>query len=105
LEDDVFVGGGCGIYEGTRVESRAVLAAGVVLTRSVPLYDLERGVIHRSTGDEPLVVPAGAVVVAGARPAKGEFAREHGVSLGTAVIVKYRDDSTDAAAALESALR
>lgn len=105
IEDEVFVGGGCGIYEGTHVRTRAVLAAGVVLTHSVPLYDLERGVIHRAPADGPLVVPAGAVVVPGSRPARGEFARERGLQLHTPVIVKYRDDSTDVASALEGVLR
>ena len=99
------MGGGCGVYEGTHVRTRAVLAAGVVLTRSVALYDLERGVIHRASPDGALMVPAGAVVVPGSRPASGEFAQEHGLQLQTPVIVKYRDDSTDAASALEEALR
>lgn len=105
IEDGVFVGGGCGIYEGTRVGAGAVLAAGVVLARSVPIYDLVLGTIHRGTSDQPLVVPAGAVVVPGARPASGEFALRHGLSLQTPVIVKYRDAGTDAASALEQALR
>ena len=105
VEDDVFVGGGCGIYEGTWVRSRAVLAPGVVLTRSVAVYDLVQRTVHRATPEAPLVIPAGAVVVPGARPATGEFAREHGVLLQAPVIVKYRDPSTDAAVALEEALR
>lgn len=105
VEDDVLVGGGCGIYEGTRVCARAVLASGVVLTRSVPLYDMVRGTIHRADGEAPLTVPGGAVVVPGARPARGAFAERHGLQLQTPVIVKYRDDSTDAATALEQALR
>jgi 2,3,4,5-tetrahydropyridine-2-carboxylate N-succinyltransferase len=105
IEDDVFVGGGCGVYEGTRVRRRAVLAAGVVLTRSVALVDLARGAVYRAPAGGPLEVPEGAVVVPGARPAAGAFAREHGVLLQTPVIVKYRDAATDAAAALEDALR
>jgi len=105
VEDDVFVGGGCGIYEGTRVGTRAVLAAGVVLTRSVPLYDLVRGEEIRADGGGPLVVPEGAVVVPGSRPASGEFAARRGIHLHAPVIVKYRDASTSAAAALEGALR
>jgi 2,3,4,5-tetrahydropyridine-2-carboxylate N-succinyltransferase len=105
LEDDVFVGGNCGIYEGTRVRARAVLAAGVVLTRSVALFDLVRACVHRAPPGGPLEVPEGAVVVPGARPAQGGFAREQGVLLQTPVIVKYRDAGTDAAAALEQALR
>jgi 2,3,4,5-tetrahydropyridine-2-carboxylate N-succinyltransferase len=105
VEDDVFVGGGCGVYEGTRVRRRAVLAAGVVLTRSVPLFDLARGITHRAGDGEPLVVPEGAVVVPGSRPAGGAYAREHGIHLQAPVIVKYRDEATDAASALEGLLR
>jgi 2,3,4,5-tetrahydropyridine-2-carboxylate N-succinyltransferase len=105
IEDDVFVGGGCGIYEGTRVGRRAVLAAGVILTRAVPLYDLPNGTVHRAGPDGPLVVPEGAVVVPGARPVGTTFGEERGIHLQTPVIVKYRDRSTDASAALEDALR
>jgi 2,3,4,5-tetrahydropyridine-2-carboxylate N-succinyltransferase len=105
IEDDVFVGGSCGIYEGTRVRARAVLAAGVVLTRSVAVMDLVQARILRAGEGEPLQIPEGAVVVPGARPAAGPYAREQGVLLQTPVIVKYRDAGTDAAAALEDALR
>lgn len=105
VEDDVFVGGGCGVYEGTLVRSGAVLASGVVLTRSMALYDLARQTIHRAAPGEPLTVPSGAVVIPGARPGQGDFARQHGVQLQAPVIVKYRDASTDAASALEDALR
>ena len=105
IEDDAFVGGGCGIYEGTRVARGAVLAAGVVITRSVPVYDLVRQCVHRGTAGRPLVIPEGAVVIPGARPAAGEFARRHGVYAQTPVIVKYRDAATDAASVLEEALR
>lgn len=105
VEDEAFVGGGCGVYEGTRVGARAVLAAGVVLTRSVPLYDLVRETVYRAAPDGPLVVPEGAVVVPGARPAAGGFASRAGIHLQAPVIVKYRDDSSDWAAALEAALR
>jgi 2,3,4,5-tetrahydropyridine-2-carboxylate N-succinyltransferase len=105
IEDHAFVGGNCGVYEGTLVRSRAVLAAGVVLTRSVHVVDLVRESIHRAAPGHPLVIPEGAVVVPGSRPASGGFARKTGVSLHTPVIVKYRDASTDAAAALEDALR
>lgn len=106
IEDRVFVGGGCGIYEGTRVGEGAVLAAGVILTRSVPVFDLVREQVYRagSHGDT-LEIPAGAVVVPGVRPARGEFARAQGLGFQTPVIVKYRDASTDAASALEDALR
>lgn len=105
IEDDAFIGGGCGVYEGTRVGRGAVLAPGVVLSRAVPLYDLSSGRIHRAGPDRPLEVPEGAVVVAGTRPAEGEFARAHGLQLGAALIVKYRDARTQAATALEEALR
>lgn len=105
IEDDVFVGGGCGVYEGTWVRARAVLAAGVVLTRSVSVYDLVERRVHRAEGGKPLTIPAGAVVVPGARPASGEFAREHGLLLHAPMIVKYRDASADAALTLEEALR
>jgi len=105
VEDDAFVGGGCGIYEGTRVRARAVLAPGVVLSRAVAVVDLVRRSIHRALPDGPLVIPEGAVVVPGSRPAVGEFAMRQGIQLQTPVIVKYRDGSTDAALALEQALR
>jgi 2,3,4,5-tetrahydropyridine-2-carboxylate N-succinyltransferase len=105
IEDEVFIGGGCGIYEGTWVRRGAVLAAGVVLTRSVPIYDLVRETVVRAAVGEPLVVPEGAVLVPGARPAAGAFAATHRLQLHTPVIVKYRDRSTDAAALLEDLLR
>ena len=105
IEDDVMVGGNVGVFEGILVERRCVLAPGVQLTRSTAVYDLVRGEIYRATADRALTIPAGAVVVPGARPAKGDFAAEHGVQLYTPVIVKYRDSSTDAATALEDALR
>jgi 2,3,4,5-tetrahydropyridine-2-carboxylate N-succinyltransferase len=105
VEDDAFVGGGAGIYEGVRVGRGAVVAPGVILSRSVALYDLAAETVHRATADSPLIVPEGAVVVAGSRPARGEFARKSAVQLATPVIVKYRDSSTDSALALEEALR
>lgn len=105
LEDRVFVGGGAGIYEGTLVGAGAVLAAGVILTSAVPLYDLVRDTVHRAAPGAPLVVPDGAVVVPGARPAAGPFANRLGLSLQAPVIVKYRDAGTDAAVELEAALR
>ncbi len=105
VEDDAFVGALAGVFEGVVVERGAVLAAGVILTASTPLYDLARSEIHRGSRDEPLVVPECAVVVPGSRPASGEFAEEHGVSVSTPVIVKYRDERTDAATVLEGALR
>jgi len=105
VEDDVFVGGGCGVYEGTRVRRRAVLAPGVILSRSVPLFDTVRGEVHRGSVAQPLEVPEGAVVVPGSREAGGDWARARGLQLYAPVIVKYRDASTDSAAALEEALR
>ncbi|MBM3162716.1 MAG: 2,3,4,5-tetrahydropyridine-2,6-dicarboxylate N-succinyltransferase [Chlorobi bacterium] len=105
IEDEVMVGGNCGIYEGTIVRERAVIGTGVILNGSTPVYDLVHGTIHRRNADSPLVIPAGAVVVAGSRKLRGDFAAEHGLSLYTPVIVKYRDDKTDGATALEEALR
>ena len=105
IEDDAIVGGNCGVYEGTVVRERAVLAAGVVLTRGTPVYDLVREVIHRATADHPLEIPAGAVVVPGARAVKSSWGTGEGLSVQTPVIVKYRDDKTDLATALESWLR
>jgi 2,3,4,5-tetrahydropyridine-2,6-dicarboxylate N-succinyltransferase len=106
IEDDVLVGGGCGVYEGTLVRERAVLAAGTILTGSTPVYDLVRGLVYRRPPDGTLEIPTGAVVVPGARAASaGDFARAHGLSLYAPVIVKYRDARTDAATALEEALR
>ena len=105
VEDDVVIGGNCGIYEGTIVRARAVIGAGVVLTGSTPVYDVVRGQVYRRTAEHPLEIPYGAVVVPGARPLRGAFAQEHGLSTQTPVIVKYRDDRTDSATALEDALR
>jgi 2,3,4,5-tetrahydropyridine-2,6-dicarboxylate N-succinyltransferase len=105
IEDDVMVGGNSGIYEGTIVRSGAVIGTGVILNASTPVYDLARGVVHRKTSDGPLEIPAGAVVVQGSRPARGEFAEREGIQLYTPVIVKYRDARTDAATALEDSLR
>lgn len=105
IEDDVIVGGNCGVYEGTVVREKAVLAAGVVLTRGTPVFDLVREQVYRATADAPLEIPAGAVVVPGARAVKGGFAAEQGLSLQTPVIVKYRDEKTDLATALEAWLR
>lgn len=105
VEDDVVIGGNCGIYEGTVVRRRAVIGAGVVLTRGTPVYDLERETVHRASADRPLEIPENAVVVPGARTVKSDWGREQGISLQTPVIVKYRDDKTDAATALEAWLR
>jgi 2,3,4,5-tetrahydropyridine-2-carboxylate N-succinyltransferase len=105
IEDDVFVGGGCGVYEGTVVREGAVLAAGVILTRSTRVYDLANETVLRSSADAPLEIPAGAVVVPGSRAVGSDFGRQHGLSLSAPCIVKYRDASTDASTTLEDALR
>ncbi len=105
LEDDVLVGGNCGVYEGTLVRKRAVLGAGVILTRATPVYDIVRGEILRATQNSPLVIPEDAVVVAGARAISRGKAAEWGLSLYTPVIVKYRDDKTDLSLELEDLLR
>jgi 2,3,4,5-tetrahydropyridine-2,6-dicarboxylate N-succinyltransferase len=105
IEDDVMVGGNCGIYEGTMVKRRAVIGTGVILTGSTPLYDLVKGVIHRRTATQPLIVPEGAVVVQGSRHIDGDFAHQHRIAIYTPVIMKYRDEKTDAATALEESLR
>ncbi|HKG61657.1 MAG TPA: 2,3,4,5-tetrahydropyridine-2,6-dicarboxylate N-succinyltransferase [Pyrinomonadaceae bacterium] len=105
IEDDVLVGGNCGVYEGTIVRERAVLASGTILTGSTPVYDLVRGEIYQRASDGPLEIPAGAVVVPGARAVTSERGREWGLSLYAAVIVKYRDEKTDTAVRLEDYLR
>ncbi len=105
IEDDVLVGGNCGIYEGTLVRSRAVLGAGTILTRSTPLYDLVRGEVYRSSADRPLEVPENAVVVPGSRAVKRGAAADWNLSLYTPVIVKYRDEKTDSGIELEEWLR
>ena len=105
IEDDVLLGGNTGVYEGTIVRKRAVLGSGVILNRSTPLYDLVNGTVHTATGDLPLIVPEGAVVVAGARGVTRGKGPEWGLSLYTPVIVKYRDASTDTRAQLEDWLR
>ncbi len=105
VEDDVMVGGGCGIYEGTIVRVGAVLAPGTILTGSTPVYDLVRGEIYRRTESAPLEIPAGAVVVPGSRRVENERGREWGLSLYAPVIVKYRDEKTERAVKLEDYLR
>jgi 2,3,4,5-tetrahydropyridine-2,6-dicarboxylate N-succinyltransferase len=105
IEDDVLIGGNCGVYEGTLVRTRAVLGAGTILTRSTPLYDLVRGEVYRATGDSSLEVPEAAVVVPGSRAVKKGQAADWGISLYTPVIVKYRDEKTDRGVELEEWLR
>lgn len=105
IEDDVLVGGNCGVYEGTLVRAGAVLGAGTILTRSTPLYDIVRGNVYRASEGEALEVPANAVVVPGSRPINKGHAAHWELSLYTPVIVKYRDDKTDQSIELEDLLR
>ncbi len=105
IEDDVLVGGNCGVYEGAIVKRRAVLASGVVLTGSTPIYDLPNERIIEPAPGQPLIVPEGAVVVPGTRPITSAKGREWGLSVATPIIVKYRDERTDARTALEQWIR
>src|SRR5437867_2586521 len=105
IEDDVIVGGNCGVYEGTIVRERAVLASGVIITGSTPVFDLVREQMYRRSGDAPLEIPAGAVVVPGARAVQSEKGREWGLSLYAPVKVKYREEKPAAATQLEDSLR
>jgi 2,3,4,5-tetrahydropyridine-2-carboxylate N-succinyltransferase len=105
VEDDVFIGGNCGVYEGALIRRRAVLGAGVILTGSTAVYDIPNGKIYRRSGDQPLTIPEGAVVVAGSRGINHPFAAEHRLSHYTPIIIKYRDGKTDASAVLEESLR
>jgi 2,3,4,5-tetrahydropyridine-2-carboxylate N-succinyltransferase len=105
IEDEVLVGGNCGVYEGTVVKRRAVLGTGTILNRSTPVYDVVRKIVHRATDDEPLIIPEEAVVVAGSRAITAGQGKEWGISLYTPVIVKYRDDKTDTRIQLEDLLR
>jgi 2,3,4,5-tetrahydropyridine-2-carboxylate N-succinyltransferase len=105
IEDEVLVGGNCGVYEGTVVKRRAVLGSGTILTRSTPVYDLVNGRVISASSEQPLVVPEGAVVVAGSRAITNGPGKDWGISLYTPVIVKYRDEKTDAKIQLEDLLR
>ena len=105
IEDDVLVGGNCGVYEGTQVRSGAVLGAGTILTRATPVYDIVREQVYRSSPDSPLVIPENAVVVPGSRAITKGKAAEWGLSLYTPVIVKYRDEKTQSSIELEDLLR
>lgn len=105
IEDEVMVGGNCGVYEGTIVQRRAVLGSGVILNRSTPVYDLVNERVLVATDDQPLVIPSEAVVVAGARQVSKGIGKEWGISLYTPVIVKYRDQKTDGKLQLEDLLR
>ncbi len=105
IEDDVMIGGNCGIYEGTIVQEKAVIGTGVILNGSTPVYDVVQERILRKTAEQPLIIPKGAVVVAGARAIKNAFAEAHGLSIYTPIIIKYRDEKTDKATTLEELLR
>jgi 2,3,4,5-tetrahydropyridine-2-carboxylate N-succinyltransferase len=105
IEDDALIGGNTGVYEGTIVRTRAVLAAGVILTRGTPVYDLPNNTVLKATHDLPLIIPAGAVVVAGSRPIQHGPGKELGLSVYTPIIVKYRDEKTDLSTTLEDLLR
>ena len=105
VEDDVLIGGNCGVYEGTILRKRAVLGSGTILNRSTPVYDLVNGTIHRATDENPLVIPEDAVVIAGSRAVTNGIGKDWGISLYTPVIVKYRDEKTGAKVQLEDLLR
>ncbi len=105
VEDDVMIGGNCGVYEGTIIKRRAVLGTGTLLNRSTPVYDLVKSLVYSASADGPLIIPECAVVVPGSRPISKGLGKEWGLSLYTAVIVKYRDASTDARIELEDLLR
>ncbi|HLK51211.1 MAG TPA: 2,3,4,5-tetrahydropyridine-2,6-dicarboxylate N-succinyltransferase [Bryobacteraceae bacterium] len=105
VEDNVLVGGNCGIYEGTVVKRRAVLGTGTILNRSTPVYDLVRNAVHKASDDEPLIIPEDAVVVAGTRAITHGPGKDWGISIYTPVIVKYRDNKTDTKIQLEDLLR
>jgi len=105
IEDDCLIGGNTGVYEGVIVREKCVLASGVILTRSTPLFDLVKGEIYKSDDAKPLEVPTGAVVVQGSRQITSGFGKENGLSIYAPVIVKYRDERTDAATKLEDYLR
>jgi 2,3,4,5-tetrahydropyridine-2,6-dicarboxylate N-succinyltransferase len=105
IEDDVLIGGNTGVYEGTIVRSKAVLAAGVILTRGTPVYDLVHSTILKATSEMPLVIPEGAVVVPGSRAIPSGFGQQMSLSVYTPVIVKYRDEKTDLSTTLEDLLR
>jgi 2,3,4,5-tetrahydropyridine-2-carboxylate N-succinyltransferase len=105
IEDEVFIGGNAGIYEGTTVLKGAVIGAGVILTRSTHVYDLVRQKIYKGDKETPLTIPEGAVVIPGGRQIDNPFARGHGLSVSTPVVIKYRDEKTDISVTLEDSLR
>jgi 2,3,4,5-tetrahydropyridine-2-carboxylate N-succinyltransferase len=105
VEDDVLIGGNCGVYEGTVVKKGAVLGTGTILNRSTPVYDLVRGQVYRATDDQPLVVPENAVLIAGSRAVTSGPGKDWGISIYTPVIVKYKDEKTGSRIQLEDLLR
>ena len=105
IEDDCLIGGNTGVYEGTIVRARAVLAAGTILTRGTPVYDLVHNRIYKATADTPLVIPAGAVVVPGSRAITHGPGKEWNLAVATPIIVKYRDEKTELSLTLEDILR
>src|SRR5262249_48478393 len=105
IEDEVLVGGNCGVYEGTVVKRRAVLSTGTILNHSIPVYDLVREAVYTATDSEPLIIPEEAIVVPGSRAVSHAAAAKWGLSLQAAVIVKYRDAKTEARVQLEDLLR
>ncbi|MBK8312478.1 MAG: 2,3,4,5-tetrahydropyridine-2,6-dicarboxylate N-succinyltransferase [Acidobacteria bacterium] len=105
IEDEVLVGGNCGVYEGTIVREKAILASGVTLTGSTPVFDAVHGKVYRREGDTPLEIPAGAVVVPGARSISVGPAKDWGLSVYAPIIIKYRDEKTEASVKLEEFLR
>jgi 2,3,4,5-tetrahydropyridine-2-carboxylate N-succinyltransferase len=105
IEDDVLIGGNCGVYEGTIVRRGAVIAAGAVLTRGTPVFDLVRETVYRASPERPLEIPENAVVVPGARAIASGWGADQHLSLQAPIIVKYRDEKTDLATTLESWLR
>lgn len=105
IEDNVMIGGNCGVYEGVMIRNRAVLGTGVILNASTHVYDLVNGIVIKPKAGDPLEIPANAVVIPGSRSIDSSFGREHGLSISTPLIVKYRDEKTDAKTALEDALR
>lgn len=105
VEDDVFIGGNCGVYEGTIVKCGAVLAAGVILTSGTRVYDVVRKTIYKKEGERPLTIPENAVVVPGSRPMSDEWAKVQGLQISTPIIIKYKDEKTSAAVMLNEALR
>ena len=105
VEDDCLIGGNTGVYEGVIVRERVVLASGVILTRSTPVFDLAKNTIYKSDGEKPLEIPSGAVVVQGSRAITSGFGKENNLSIYAPIIVKYRDEKTDASTRLEDYLR